>query len=447
MPQQHAGEMSGLEMPDVGRVKYADITSQASDIFSLRAMKMKQSGLLKSSNTRRAIAFAGFGALAFLFLIFSNASHAQQQQQQQTQDSRQRRVDPAPTPTPPRLNVPGQVPPPSPSPSPDDPAGVELDEGDTVKIDTNLVNLNVRVIDRNNRTVRDVNQAEFRVYEDGVLQKIEFANTAEVPISYGLAVDTSGSLRSQISKVIDAGKTIINNNKEGDETFLMRFISSDKIEVAKDFSSDKAALIDVLESFFPEGGQTAVIDAVYLAAEHVAEYKKGNELEDRRRRALIVVTDGEDRVSFYKERDLFARLREEDVQIFVIGFVNELDEEKKGFFIRKSSKSKAVDLLNNLAEETGGRAFFPTSLSELPGIAEEITRDMRTQYIVSYYPTNDRRDGTYRAIRVSVADASGRDKRIAITRPGRTAPRDAPGTVAPKPTPRDTKQGTTGRTP
>ncbi len=433
-------------MPDVGRVKYADITSQASDIFSLRVMTMKQTGIIKSLNGRHAIAFAVFTALAFLFLIFSNAGHAQQQQRQ-TQDSRQRRVDPAATPTPPRLNVPGQVPPPSPSPSPDDPAGVELDEGDTVKIDTNLVNLNVRVIDRNNRTVRDVNQSEFRVYEDGVLQKIEFANTAEVPISYGLAIDTSGSLRSQISKVIDAGKTIINNNKEGDETFLMRFISSDKIEVAKDFSSDKAALIDVLESFFPEGGQTAVIDAVYLAAEHVAEYKKGNELEDRRRRALIVVTDGEDRVSYYKERDLFARLREEDVQIFVIGFVNELDEEKKGFFIRKSSKSKAVDLITNMAEETGGRAFFPNSLSDLPGIAEEITRDMRTQYIVSYYPTNDRRDGTYRAIRVSVADASGRDKRIAITRPGRTAPRDAPGTVAPKPAPRDTKQGTSGRNP
>ncbi|MBV9209416.1 MAG: hypothetical protein JOZ52_02240, partial [Acidobacteria bacterium] len=148
------------------------------------------------------------------------------------------------------------------------------------------------------------------------------------------------------------------------------------------------------------------------------------------------VTDGEDRDSFYTQEQLFESLREEDVQIFVIGFVNELDDEKKGVFIRKSPKSKAVNLINKLADETGGRAFFPNSLSELPGIAEEITRDMRTQYVIGYYPTNDRRDGTYRAIRVSIGEANGRDKRIAITRPGRTAPRDGiSSTPAPKPAP------------
>jgi Ca-activated chloride channel family protein len=372
--------------------------------------------------------------MALAFLIFSYPGRAQQQTQQ---DSRPRRVDPNASPTPPKISgVPsGQTPGAAPSPSPEDPNGVELDEGDTIKVDVNLVNLNVRVIDRNNRTVNDVRQDEFRVYEDGVLQKIEFASKEEVPISYGLAIDNSGSLRSQINKVIEAGKTIINSNKPGDETFLMRFVSNDKIEVKQDFSADKGLLVEVLEDFYPEGGQTAVIDAVYLAAEHVAEYKKGNDLEDRRRRALIVVTDGEDRVSYYTQEALFERLREEDVQIFVIGFVGELDDEKKGLLIRKSVKSKAVNLINKLAEETGGRAFFPNSLNELPGIAEEITRDMRTQYVVGYYPTNDRKDGSYRAIRVAIGDNAGRDKRIAITRPGRTAPRESGGSApAPKPT-------------
>jgi hypothetical protein len=409
-------------------------------------MKMKQRRLHIMKNSRRAFALAASFALSLLFLVLSHAGHAQQQTQQ---DARPRRVDASAQPTPPKIQnlpPPAQSPGATPTPTPDDPAGVELDEGDTVKIDTNLVNLNVRVIDRNNRTVNDVRQEEFRVYEDGVLQKLEFISKEEVPISYGLAIDTSGSLRSQIVKVIEAGKTIINSNKPGDETFLLRFISNDKIEVAQDFSSDKATLIDVLESFFPEGGQTAVIDAVYLAAEHVAAYKKGTDLEDRRRRALIVVTDGEDRESYYKERDLFARLREEDVQIFVIGFVGELDDQKSGVFIRRSSKGKAVELINKMAEETGGRAFFPNSLNDLPGIAQEITRDMRTQYVISYYPSNDRRDGTYRAIRVSVADAQSRDKRIAITRPGRTAPRDGggPSTTAPKPA---TKPNTSGRKP
>ena len=108
----------------------------------------------------------------------------------------------------------------------------------------------------------------------------------------------------------------------------MRFISSDKIETEQDFTDKKELLIDALDNLYVEGGQTAVIDAVYLSAEHVAGYQKGDE-SDRRRRALIVITDGEDRNSFYKQEQLFARLREEDVQIFVIGFINELDKEAR----------------------------------------------------------------------------------------------------------------------
>jgi Ca-activated chloride channel family protein len=411
---------------------------------------MKVRGRHLMNNARRAWTISLVCTLALAFLLVSNSGRAQQQTQQ---DARPRRVEPAPSPTPPRLNVPQQGQPPgaNPTPTPEDPSGVEIGDDETIKVDTNLVNLNVRVIDRNNRTLSDVRQDEFRVFEDGVQQKIEFISKEEVPISYGLAIDTSGSLRAQINKVIDAGKTIISNNKPGDETFLMRFISSDKIEVAQDFTSDKALLGEILDDFYPEGGQTAVIDAVYLAAEHVAAYKKGNDADDRRRRALIVVTDGEDRDSYYKQEQLFERLREEDVQIFVIGFVGELDAEKKGVFIRRSSKGKAIDLMNRFANETGGRAFFPDSLNDLPGIAEQITRDMRTQYVVSYYPTNDRRDGTYRTIRVSIADASGRDKRIAITRSGRNAPRDGggtPSTTAPKPAPtRDPKPSVSGRKP
>jgi Ca-activated chloride channel family protein len=200
--------------------------------------------------------------------------------------------------------------------------------------------------------------------------------------------------------------------------FLYRFISSDNIETVQDFTANKDALMDGLDTLYIEGGQTAVIDGVYLAAEHVAEYKKGGD-DDRRRRALIVVTDGEDRASYYLESQLFQRLREEDVQIFVIGFVNELEADKG--LIRKSPRDKAVALLNRLASETGGRAFFPNSISELPDVANEIVHDLRTQYVVSYDPTNKSHDGTYRSIKVTIADAPGQGKRIALTRSGRTA--------------------------
>ena len=288
----------------------------------------------------------------------------------------------------------------------------------------------MRVIDRNNRPINDVPQNAFRVFEDGALQPIENFSREEVPISYGLAVDTSGSLRSQLQSVIDAGKSIINANKAGDETFLVRFISSDKIETVQDFTASKEMLMDGLDSFYVEGGQTAVIDAVYLSAEHVSAYRRGDD-GDRRRRALIVITDGEDRNSFYKQEQLFARLREEDVQIFVIGFVNELD--KEAGLIRKSPREKAVQLINKLATETGGRAFFPESIADLPQIANEIIRDLRTQYVIAYNPTNKAQDGTYRAIKVTVDQPASGEKRIALTRNGRLARKEGQGGNTPKP--------------
>jgi Ca-activated chloride channel family protein len=325
----------------------------------------------------------------------------------------------------PQLGEPPPLPVLKPKPTPE-PTDQDFDEGSILRTNTELVTLNVRVIDRNNRPIDNVRQNDFHVFEDGVSQPIESFTREEVPISYGVAIDTSGSLRSQLQAVIDAGKSIINSNKPGDETFLVRFISSDKIETVQDFTQSKDLLIDGLDTLYVEGGQTAIIDAVYLTAEHVAEYKRGND-SDRRRRALIVITDGEDRSSFYSQEKLFARLREEDVQIYVIGFVRELD--KDSGLIRKSPRDKAVNLINKLATETAGRAFFPESLSELPQIANEIVRDLRTQYVLSYNPTNKMRDGSFRSIKVAVDDSNSRDKRIALTRNGRVAPKGEPAPV------------------
>ena len=365
----------------------------------------------------------------------SDTGHASQDRPRNTAPATPS-ASPSPTPTPrqgvdriaPTLGEPPPVPRLKPTPTPTPPDVIE--SGDTIRINAELVQLHVRVIDRNNRPINDVPQSAFHLFEDGVPQTIETFSREEVPISYGLAVDTSGSLRSQLQSVIDAGKTIINANKPGDETFLVRFISSDKIETVQDFTASKELLMDGLDSFYVEGGQTAIIDAVYLSAEHVSGYRKGDE-GDRRRRALIVITDGEDRNSFYKQEQLFSKLREEDVQIFVIGFVNELD--KEAGLIRKSPREKAVGLINKLATETGGRAFFPESIADLPAIANEIIRDLRTQYVIAYNPTNKTQDGTFRAIKVSVDQPSGGDKRIALTRTGRLAKKEGPTGNTPKP--------------
>jgi Ca-activated chloride channel family protein len=293
------------------------------------------------------------------------------------------------------------------------------DPNEIIKIDTELVNVNVRVIDRNNRPINKLQQKDFKILEDGVVQKIDFFSESEVPTNYALVIDNSGSLRPQLDKVIEAGKVFVNTNRPDDETMIIRFVGRDKIEIEQPFTSKKEDLNDALENLYIEGGQTAVIDAVYLAAENVGEYEKSNLAKDRKRRALILVTDGEDRNSYYNEKQLFEFLRESEVQIYVIGFVDDLSSD--GGFISKSPQAKAKGLLERLAAETGGKAYFPKSPTELPGLAREISSELRTQYSIGYIPSNDRRDGTYRAIKVTVEDGPGSQKRIPIARAGRVA--------------------------
>lgn len=316
-----------------------------------------------------------------------------------------------PTQTPPEVS-PTTSAKPSPSPTVD-----IYDESEVIKVNTELVNLNVRVIDRNNRSIGTLRKDEFKVYENNVLQQIESFSRAEVPTNYGLVIDNSGSLRHQLEKVIEASKIIVGTNRPDDETCIIRFVSSDKVEVVQDFTSKKNEVNESLDNLYIEGGQTAIIDAVYLAAEKVDEYEKTRNPNDKKRRALILVSDGEDRDSFYKEQQLFELLRESDVQIYVIGFINELT--KDGGFISKSPQDKAKNFLTRLATETGGKVYFPNSVSELNQIATDISSELRTQYVLSYYPSEDSKDGSFKNIRVLVNDGPNKEKRIAVTRAGR----------------------------
>ena len=323
----------------------------------------------------------------------------------------------------------------TPYPLPSPPKINEDDE--VIQVDTELVNLNVRVIDRNNRPINSLRQNEFKIFEDNVAQKIEFFSKSEVPTNYALVIDNSGSLRSQLEKVIEAGKIIVNTNRPDDETSIIRFVSRDKISIEQPFTANKIDLNDALDNLFIEGGQTAIIDAVYLAAQQVGKYEKarGN---DRKRRALVVVSDGEDRDSYYNESQLFDLLRETDVQIYTIGFVGDLS--KDGGFISKSPQGKARAFLERMATETGGKAYFPADINELAGLATEIGSELRMQYSIGYIPSNDKSDGSFRNIKVVVDDGPNKQKRIAITRAGRTASDDsAPALQAPAQTVKNPK--------
>ena len=233
-----------------------------------------------------------------------------------------------------------------------------------IKIDTELVNLTVRVVDRNNRPINNLPQNEFKVFEDGVDQQIDFFSKSDVPTNYGMVIDNSGSMRQLLEKVIEAGKILVNTNRPDDETMIIRFVSKDKIEIQQQFTPNKADLNDALENMYIEGGQTAIIDAVYLAVENIDEYEKSQRPEDRKRRALILVSDGEDRNSFYNEKQLFELLRESEVQIYVIGFVSELS--KEGGFVSKSPQAKSEGVPRADRNPNRRQGVFPHRRSGTP---------------------------------------------------------------------------------
>jgi Ca-activated chloride channel family protein len=292
-----------------------------------------------------------------------------------------------------------------------------VEEEEIVRVQTEEVSLNVRVVDANNRSIRNLNQSQFKIYEDDVLQPVTSLTTSEVPIINALIIDNSRSLRTQLGKIIDAGKIIIGTNHPKDESVIVRFVSKDKIEVMQDFTSAKSLLNNALDNLFVEGGQTAIIDAVYQTAKKVQDYQKSQNKEDVKLRALILVSDGDDRNSSYNEQQLFDLLRASQVQIFAVGFVNDLSKESDAGGISRQEKAKSF--LTRLSQETGGKVYFPNSIDELPQIASDISGEMRTQYLVSYEPTNENRDGTFRRIKVEIADGANKEKRIAVTRTGR----------------------------
>lgn len=269
-----------------------------------------------------------------------------------------------------------------------------------------FVKLNVIVTDASGQAVTDLNQADFQILEDGVPQTIEAFARREGPLCYGLAIDNSGSLRSSIEEVLEAARFTVAQNNPDDESFVVRFVNRDKIETVQDFSSDRALLDKSLETLHVDEGQSGILDAVYDASNRIAKYKRKDSMECRR--ALVLMTDGEDRASFYRLDQLFAHLRGFDMPIFSIGFTKVIKNPRGHTF--------AVGLLSRLARETGGNAFFYQKRSDLIPIGKEIMAEMRAPYIISYTSTNAARDGLDRTLQVTVREAPGRGKLLVQAR-------------------------------
>jgi Ca-activated chloride channel homolog len=281
-----------------------------------------------------------------------------------------------------------------------------VDKEGTIKIDTELVMLDVTVIDQNDNPIFNLKKEDFSVYEDKIKQQVENVIRQELPISLGLVIDTSGSMRSKIQTVSDAAVMLVKQMRYDDEAFVAPFKAEP--ELAQDFTTDKRELEDAIGELYTRGG-TALLDAIIATADYAHEKGK------RRRKALVVFSDGLDRNSAVKEKEVIEAIKENEVQVYLVGFIDEETEAKN--LSGKAAAKQAKELLMRIAEDSGGRAYFPKDINEIPTVAAQISKDLRSQYLVSYYPSNDKRDGAFRTIRVAVSNTGGR-KLIARARRG-----------------------------
>ena len=291
--------------------------------------------------------------------------------------------------------------------------GAQNAQPSPVRLPTQMVKLTMIVTDAKHHSVEDVRQDEIQLETDKLAQTIVSLSRDQRPVDYALVVDNSGSFKELLPAVVEAAKILVNGNQADDETFVERFVDSKKIETVQDFTADKTKLNAALGSFLIEQGQSAVIDAVYLAIRHTAEYKDG---PAERRRALVLFTDGEDRASYYGSDPLTKLIREKDVQVFIVGIVTLLS--KDAGLIRNSPREGAEALLDRIAEESGGRVFFPQNLTELSNAMAEIQHDLHSQYLLGFERQTKPGEKGFRKIKFKIASSPGHEKLTVVTRPG-----------------------------
>jgi Ca-activated chloride channel homolog len=241
--------------------------------------------------------------------------------------------------------------------------------------------LNLIVAGKSGAFVEDLRKEELTLSVDGKPQPILSLEKQQLPLIYGLAIDSTGSMRLMFSDILSAAQTIVNQNAAEDEMMLVSFVSADKIMATKEFSADKSSLIKAINALSVEAGATALIDAIYLTVQAVAKHKKDGAKDYRR--AVILITDGEDRDSFYTEKALSDLLAKENVQIFFIGLTDNLTAD--GGFIGKSTKAKSLDFMKKAAQLSGG-AVISEKKKNLKDSAASILPLVRTQYLLSYAP-------------------------------------------------------------
>lgn len=261
-----------------------------------------------------------------------------------------------------------------------------------IRVDTNLVLINVTVRDPLNRFVTGLEKEQFKLLEDKVEQKIAQFASEDAPLSIGLVFDASGSMGPKLQKARQAAAQFFKTANPEDEFFLVQF--NDRPELVVPFTHSTEEIQNRL-TFTQAKGKTALLDGVYTAMTQMKKAKNP-------RKAIIILSDGGDNSSRYTESEIRNLIREADVQIYAIGIFEPMSA--RG---RSAEEMAGPGLLTEVAEQTGGRHFPIENVNELPDVAAKIGIELRNQYVLGYSPLNQERDGKYRRVQVKLIQPKG----------------------------------------
>ncbi|HVF89724.1 MAG TPA: VWA domain-containing protein [Blastocatellia bacterium] len=272
------------------------------------------------------------------------------------------------------------------------------EDDDVIKLNTRLVNLNIKVMDRSGRNPRELRREDFQVLEDGVPQEIAYFEPVEAPVNLLLLLDLSGSIGSKLELVRKAAKKFIDSLGRDDSMAVASFAT--RFKLISGFTTDRGLLKDRVDHIRRPGGDTCFYDATWSAFDLLREVKEA-------RKALVILTDGVDSSEIPDEEgsdrsfdQLIERAVEEDVTIYPIYFDTEPDVSDSSYTPRIFSEARRK--LEVLADQTGGTYFMVRRGDDLNGVYTRVGEELRTLYSLAYTPKDTRRDGQWRKIRITV---------------------------------------------
>jgi Ca-activated chloride channel family protein len=281
-----------------------------------------------------------------------------------------------------------------------------------LSVDVNVVLVNTTVTDSQGHYVAKLEKEDFRLWEDRIEQKIEYFGSEDIPQTVGIVFDVSASMRNKITVAQEAAMKFLQMGKRDDEFFLIEF--NDRAELSKDFTANSARLEKQLLTASPDGN-TALYDAIYLALQKV----RGGH---NPRKALLLITDGEDNWSSYTLSEVKEFLKESDAQLYAIGIENWNSHQHMRPEEERDPRI-ARFVLTELSDLSGGRAFFTMSVADLNDICTRIAIELQSQYILGYVSTNTNKDEKWRKISLKVEPATNSARLYVRAKRGYYAPR------------------------